>query len=158
GQRPRAPDGHGTRGDPLRGGRGTAHPPPHWYSWYGRGAGGGAVAGGRGRRRRAQPAPRGPRRLRREPDARRAAARDLAHDAGRQAGRAPHPAAEGAVSSGPPFAVGVASMIDPDRIRDIYERTVRAAKAKPTFARATGRSTARLADGFSCTVRSGPHE
>jgi uncharacterized OsmC-like protein len=43
-----------------------------------------------------------------------------------------------------------------DRIRDIYERKTRAMKAKPTFARASGTSTARLGDGFACTVTSGP--
>jgi len=45
-----------------------------------------------------------------------------------------------------------------DRIRDIYDRKTRAMKAKPSFARATGTSTADLADGFACTVTSGPHQ
>jgi len=45
-----------------------------------------------------------------------------------------------------------------DRIRDIYERKTRAARAKPGFGRATGESTARLGAGFACTVTSSPHQ
>ncbi len=49
-------------------------------------------------------------------------------------------------------------MIDTDRIREIYDRKTRAMKAKPSFARATGTSTARVVDGFACTVASGPYQ
>lgn len=42
-------------------------------------------------------------------------------------------------------------------IRDLYERKVRAMKARPGFARAAGTCTARLEDGFACAVTMGPY-
>jgi uncharacterized OsmC-like protein len=45
-----------------------------------------------------------------------------------------------------------------DRIGELYDRKTRAMAAKPSFARASGTSTARLADGFACTVTSGPYQ
>ncbi|HKA91069.1 MAG TPA: OsmC family protein [Haliangiales bacterium] len=49
-------------------------------------------------------------------------------------------------------------MFDAELVRHIYNRTLRALTAKPSFARGAGRSTARLVDGFACTVTSGPHQ
>jgi uncharacterized OsmC-like protein len=54
--------------------------------------------------------------------------------------------------------LGSAGMSAAEHIREMYERRARAMRAKPSFARATGMSTARLGDGFACTVTSGVHE
>jgi len=43
-------------------------------------------------------------------------------------------------------------------IREIYDRKMRVLKAKPSFAHASGTSTARLGDGLGCSVTSGSHQ
>jgi uncharacterized OsmC-like protein len=47
---------------------------------------------------------------------------------------------------------------DADRIRAMYDRKRRALTARPSLAWARGTSSARLGDGFACTVTSGPHD